>query len=178
MIRILIYFFIGVSLSIDAFSLAITIGTLSPSKKKKYELISIIGLFHFIMPLCGYYIGNTLIQLSTIKTNIIVSLIFFVLGIEMLLEKKEEHIIKNLAIIKIIVIALAVSLDSFAVGIVFGLKKEIIVISVPIISISSMIFTKIGLELGTYLSNKYQEKGKIIGVIILLLLGIKNLFEL
>ena len=177
MLKILIYFFIGISLSIDAFSLAIPIGTLSISNKKRKELISIIGLFHFIMPVLGYLLGNQLFQISKWKTNYIVSFIYITLSLDLLLSKQEEKSYTFLSLYKIIIIALTVSIDSFAIGIILGLKQERILLSSSIISFSSMLFTYSGLKLGNYLSNKYQEKGKIIGIMILLLLGIKSLFE-
>ena len=159
----------------DAFSLGISLGTLDLLKKEKKELVSIIGLFHFIMPLIGYRIGNQLIQISSKNMNYLVSFIVLVLSIEMAYEKSEENKIISFTVLKIILVAVTVSIDSLAIGFVYGLKKEFFFLAVPIISISSMIFTYSGLKIGTYLSNKYQEKGKKIGIGILLLLGLKNL---
>lgn len=176
MFKLLIYFFIGISLSLDAFSLSITIGTLSPSKRKQIELIGIIGLFHLMMPILGYILGNKLFQISNQYTNILVSFIFIILAIEMYLDRNEKHQLLILSFIKIIMIAITVSIDSFAVGIAFGLKQEMVMLAIPIISSCSMIFTYLGLKIGKYLKSKYQEKGKLIGIIILFLLGLKNLF--
>ena len=178
MSKILIYFFIGLSLSMDAFSLSISIGTLSPRRFKRIELILIIGLYHFFMPLIGFLIGSKFSEIELIKGNIIVSLIFIILSIEMYINRNNEENIKFLSFLKILLIALSVSIDSLIIGLAFGIKKEIIIIPISIISLCSMIFTYTGLKVGEYLSNKYQEKGKIIGVIILFLLGIKSFFDI
>lgn len=175
MSKIFIYFFIGISLSMDAFSLAISIGTLSPKKLKKIELILTIGIFHFFMPYFGSILGNYLKDLSMIPSNYIVAFIFIALGIEMVKNKDNENPIGLLTILKILFISLTVSIDALLIGLAFGIQKESLILGFIIISITSMMFTYLGLEVGTFLSKKDQEKGKIIGVIILFLLGIKNL---
>ena len=41
---------LGITLSMDTFSLSTIYGTLGIEKKKQYLLSIIVGLFHFIMP--------------------------------------------------------------------------------------------------------------------------------
>ncbi|MBR2828038.1 MAG: manganese efflux pump [Bacilli bacterium] len=172
----LIYFFIGISLSMDAFSLAISIGTLSPTKIKKMELITTIGIFHFIMPYFGSNLGNYLKDLSMIPSNYIVAFIFITLGIEMIKNKDNENQVGLLTFLKILFIGLTVSVDALLIGIAIGIQNESPILGFIIISVTSMIFTYLGLKVGTFLSSKDQEKGKIIGIIVLFLLGLKNLF--
>ena len=49
----LIYFFTGIGLSMDAFSLSLSLGTTNPKKSIILKTALIVGLFHFIMPLLG-----------------------------------------------------------------------------------------------------------------------------
>ena len=44
-------FFVAVSLSMDAFSLALIYGTCNMGKRNELLLAIIVGLFHFFMPL-------------------------------------------------------------------------------------------------------------------------------
>ena len=53
----LIYFFTGIGLSMDAFSLSLSLGTTNPEKNIILKTALIVGLFHFIMPILGYFIG-------------------------------------------------------------------------------------------------------------------------
>ena len=46
---------IGVSLSMDAFSLALIYGTYGLSRRNEIILSIIVGLFHFFMPLVGLF---------------------------------------------------------------------------------------------------------------------------
>ena len=49
---------IGISLSMDAFSLALLYGTYGLAKNEEITLSIIVGLFHFFMPLIGLFFGN------------------------------------------------------------------------------------------------------------------------
>ena len=71
MIETIIYFFIGLSLSIDAFSLSLSIGTLNLNKKQVAKLPIFIGIFHFFMPFIGILIGKSIATKLIIKVNYI-----------------------------------------------------------------------------------------------------------
>ena len=131
----LIYFFVGIGLSMDAFSLSLSIGTTSPKKNIIIKTALVVGIFHFFMPILGYSIGNILKD-KIIGINYLTFLIFIFLSIEMYRNRNEEKT-NILNIITILIIALSVSIDSFTVGIVFGLNNEYIIVSSIIFSIIS-----------------------------------------
>ena len=62
--QLLIYFFIAIGLSMDAFSLAIAYGTNNIEKKKILILSISVGLFHFFMPVLGSLIGQKINYLN------------------------------------------------------------------------------------------------------------------
>ena len=169
----LIYFFVGIGLSMDAFSLSLSLGTTYPSKRNIVKTSLIVGIFHFIMPLLGYFIGiNFKYRISGI--NILTFLLFVVLSFELYKNRNEENnsILNNLTIL---LIAFSVSIDSFTVGIVFGLNSEFIVISSIIFSLTSFIFTYLGLTLGKKLKDKYKKHSTYLGIILLLIVAFKYL---
>lgn len=166
----LIYFFMGIGLSMDAFSIAISIGTTNPNKKIIIIQSLLVGLFHLFMPILGSLIPiNALIS----RTNILTSIIFLILSIEMYRSRnnEEEIIIKN--IITIILISFTVSIDSFIVGTILKINNANIIITSSIFSFTSFIFTFLGLNLGIKLKEKYKEKANVFGSIILFLISIK-----
>lgn len=169
----LIYFFVGIGLSMDAFSLSLSLGTTYPSKRNIVKTSLVVGIFHFIMPLLGYFIGiNFKYRISGI--NILTFLLFVVLSFELYKNRNEENnsILNNLTIL---LIAFSVSIDSFTVGIVFGLNSEFIVISSIIFSLTSFIFTYLGLTLGKKLKDKYKKHSTYLGIILLLIVAFKYL---
>ena len=70
MLSFLIYFFIGISLSMDAFSLAFSLSINHLEKSKANKLSLLVGFFHLIMPLLGSKIGFV-IQKKEFINNII-----------------------------------------------------------------------------------------------------------
>lgn len=170
----LIYFFIAIGLSMDAFSLSIAYGTNKINKIKIIILSTLVGIFHFIMPLIGSNIGQKIFFLIN-KSNYIVSIIFFLLSYEMYRSRNEKHIEKLSTIISLILFPLTVSIDSFSVGLALGINNQNSKIAFIIFSVVSALFTFLGLTLGNYLSKKFGNKATYLGIIILVLIAIKYL---
>ena len=173
---LIIIIIIAIGLSMDACSLALIYGTLNV-KPKTHKLMSIIvGMFHFFMPIIGYQIGEVLLKVIKIDPNILVGIIFIILGIEMFLSIKEQAKVKILTgVVSIILFALTVSIDSFSVGIGFGISETNIIISCILFSIISGLFTYLGISLGKKLSTIFGNIAIIIGSTILIILGITYL---
>ncbi len=176
MIQVLIYFLIALTLSIDSFSMSLSVATLSHQKKNIRNLSILVGLFHLIMPIIGSYVGNILLKKITIHTNIISSLIFLLIAINLLLEKDKSKEIKSLNLLILLLLSLTVSIDSFNVGLAIGMSKESIILPSIIFMIISFLSTKFGFLLGKQLQNKYQNSSIYLGVFILIIISIKYLF--
>lgn len=164
---------IAVSLSMDAFSLSLAYGTLNLEKTYIKKLSTIVGIYHFFMPLLGLTIGNIILKIVPINTNIIVCIVLTFIGIEMIIEtfKKEEEI-KIMDINELLLFGLAVSLDSFSVGIGLKAITNNYIICVSIFSLSSFIFTYIGLVLGKKINNLIGKISTLIGGLTLIIIGI------
>lgn len=171
-------FLIAVGLSMDTFSLSLSYGMLDINKKNIYKITFMVGLFHFIMPLIGNYIGNIVINIIFIKEELIIGIVFLILTIELfcsLFNKEEINIINSNK--EILMFSLAVSIDSFTTG--FGLDA----INLPSIFISTIFFivsssfTFLGLSLGKKLNSIIGEKAKIIGILLLMILSIKYIIS-
>ena len=166
MYQLLIYFFIGISLSMDAFSLALVYGMNRPKLSKCYLISILVGVFHFIMPNLGVIIGRNFIRKYLVKSNILVGIIFLILAIQMLLSKNEEKKENITNILSMILFAFAVSIDSFSVGIALGIAKENIILASIMFSIISSTFTLIGLLLANKITEKYNKNAIYIGIFI------------
>lgn len=164
---------IAVSLSMDAFSLSLAYGTLNLKKEYIKKISLTVGLFHFFMPLIGLTIGNLLLKILPIKPDIIVCIVLIFIGIEMIIDSfKEEENIKIMINKEILFFALAVSLDSFSVGIGLEAITNNYIIAVSIFSLTSFIFTYIGLLLGKRINKLIGKLSTILGGITLIIIGI------
>lgn len=164
---------ISISLSMDAFSLSLAYGTLNINKKNRIILSVIVGIFHFLMPLIGMYVGKKIVNLLPIEPNTLIFIILFFIGIEMILETfKEDKKIIILNLFEFIIFGFAVSLDSFSVGL--GLRNIYSdpYIAASLFSISSFIFTFLGLKIGSKINQKIGCISTIFGGIVLIIIGI------
>lgn len=170
---ILVVFIIAVSLSMDAFSLSLAYGTLNLEKKYMHLLSIIVGIYHFFMPLIGLCVGNTVLSIIKINPNIIVFLVLCFIGIQMIIDSfKNEKLVKLVKLKDLLLFGLAVSIDSFSVGIGLNTITDNYLLSVTIFSLSSFTFTYIGLLLGKKISEIIGKLATIIGGIVLIIIGI------
>ncbi len=167
---------IGISLSMDTFSLSLTLGTVSENKLIKI-LPLFVGIFHFFMPILGNIIGITLINLLNLASNIILGTVLIVLGINLAIHYfKDESAEINLNIIGIIIFALSVSIDSFSVGLGINDITNNYYIASIIFALCSAAFTYLGIIIGKYSSKLIGKYAIILGIFLLLILGIFHLF--
>ena len=166
-------FLIAVSLSMDAFSLALIYGTKGLSKKNELILAIIVGIFHFFMPLLGLGVGNILMQYFVFDLDFVVGIIFLIIGIEMIISGQKQEEVKILTgIVGFLLFGLSVSIDSFTTGIGLSvISKSYISVSLMFMLISGM-FTYIGLKFGNKLSKRFGKYATISGGILMCLLAI------
>ncbi len=164
---------LAVSLSMDAFSLAIAYGTLNLQKNKIFLISLVVGIYHFFMPLIGLLVGEIIIKHISISSDIIVFIVLLFIGMQMIVESfKNKNSIKKVEFIEIILFGFAVSIDSLSVGISMNAFEIKPFICTTIFSITSLIFTYIGLLFGKKLNSIFGKISTIIGGILLIILGI------
>lgn len=171
-------FFVGIALSMDAFSIALSIGTLNLPKTKLLLLPVITGIMHFIMPMLGVLLGNQLLNIININPKLIVAIIFLYLAVVMYFDKKHENIPKITSFLSVFLFAFSVSIDSFSVGL--GLKglTDNYILSFLTFTVCSFSFTYIGLILGKYSVKILKEKATYLGILILIVLALANICQI
>ena len=171
--NIILIFIIAISLSMDAFSLSLAYGTINLNKKEINILSIIVGIYHFFMPIMGMLIGGYIVKYVHASSDLIILVIFTIIGINMILEsRKEQEEVKYMKISEMLLFGFAVSIDSFSVGIGLNSISNNFIMCSSIFSITSFIFTYIGLKLGKKLNLLIGKIATFIGGISLILLGI------
>lgn len=171
-------FLIGLALSMDAFSIALGIGTSRIPKFKRLLIPVIVGIMHFIMPMLGNILGDELFNIINIHPKLIVSIILFYLAFMMFLDRKNEKQTVISSIFSIFLLAFSVSIDSFSVGIGLSGITNNHLLSFLTFSICSGCITHIGLIAGKYSSKLLKDKAIYLGILILLALAIVNLCQI
>lgn len=163
---------IAVSLSMDAFSLSLAYGTLNMEKQEMKILSIIVGIYHFMMPLIGMWIGNKILDVLPIRPNTVVFVVLLVIGIQMIIESfKQTREVSLMKFSELLIFGLAVSIDSFSVGLSLRTIYNNPLICAFIFSFSSFLFTYLGLYLGKRINDIIGHISTRIGGIALIIIG-------
>ena len=176
--ELLILLIIGISLSIDAFSVSTCLGMYDISLKKTLKISLTVGLFHFIMPVLGVIVSYQLHKILLINSNIILGLILLLLALQQFIEyinpTKKEIKINNTGTL---LFALGVSLDSFSIGLGMSAITDNLLLASTIFTVCSFSFTFLGLTIGKYINKLLKKNSYLIGTILLTMLAITFLIK-
>ncbi len=174
--QILSILLIGIALSMDTFSLSLSLGTFNITNKQALKLSIIVGIMHFFMPILGMLLGEKLISLFELQCDFLLGVILLFIAIQMIIDliKHEENSF-NLNILGMFLFALGVSLDSFSVGLGIKAITENINLATSIFAICSFIFTFTGIMIGKFANKFIGTYASIFGVVILFILGIVHI---
>ncbi len=170
-------FLIGLALSMDAFSIALGIGTIRISSFKRLLIPLVVGIMHFIMPMLGNLLGDELFNIINIHPKLIVSIILFYLSFMMFAERKNDKQTIINSFFSVILLGFSVSIDSFSVGIGLSGITNNHFLSFLTFALCSGCITYIGLITGKYASKILKDKAIYLGILILFILGIVNLCQ-
>ena len=168
---------IGISLSMDAFSLALLYGTYGLAKNEEITLSIIVGLFHFFMPLIGLFFGNMIFHYFVVDANFVVGIIFGLIGFEMFISSFREEDVKILiGFVPFLLFGLSVSIDSLTTGIGLSSISDNYLMVSSIFMLFSGCFTYLGLKLGGFLSKRFGKLATIFGGGMMIVLGFFYIF--
>ena len=173
---------LSVGLAMDAFAVSVCKG-LSINKTSLKDSV-IVGLwfggFQALMPLLGYLAGINFSKYIEAFDHWIAFALLALIGINMIREsfsKEEKSESASLAPKLMFTLAIATSIDALAVGISFAFVNYNIVLSIICIGIITFVISALGVKIGSIFGSKYKNKAELAGGIILILIGLKILFE-
>ncbi|MCL2672447.1 MAG: manganese efflux pump MntP family protein [Clostridiales bacterium] len=188
-------FIIAVGLSMDALAVSVTQGFLLANHRRKWARVLLIaaffGLFQAVMPLIGYFIGSTFAgAVDRFGAWIAFALLLF-LGAKMIWDalrskKEDAKSAQHAKVGELVVLAIATSIDAFAVGITYSLMKtENIWANVAVIGCVTAAISFVGAALALRIARAaaaktgrdYTKIAAIVGGAVLIGIGIKILLE-
>jgi putative Mn2+ efflux pump MntP len=176
---------IAVGLAMDAFAVSITLG-LSAKRPKPKEIVIpglYFGFFQSLMPTIGYFAGIYFVdKIANLDHWIAFTLLGFIGG-KMIKDsfskgKREEGADKNtFGFIKMLVLAVATSIDALAVGITFAFFKVNIYTAILITGMVTFFIAMGGVIIGSVFGTKFRSKAEFAGGAVLVIIGIKIVIE-
>lgn len=173
---------VAIGLAMDAFSVAICKGlSMEKFDTKKAVIIGLyFGIFQALMPIIGYFLGNSLATIIADYDHWIALILLGIVGINMIREafdKDDTEVNDKVDFKSMIWLAIATSIDALTVGITFSFLKVNICFAALLIGIITYSFSIIGVMIGNKFGAKYKAKAEVTGGIILILIGIKIVIE-
>lgn len=173
---------ISVGLAMDAFAIAICKG-LSMKKldwKKAIIIGAYFGIFQSLMPIAGYFLGTTFETLVSKIDHWLTFILLFFIGLNMIresLEVESKNCNDDVSFKTMIILAIATSIDAFAVGVTFAFFKVKLLLAVIVIGIITFILSILGVKIGNKFGGKYENKAEFIGGCVLIVMGVEMLVE-
>ena len=174
---------IAIGLSMDAFAVSITLG-LSVRKPKMREMFIpgiYFGFFQALMPFIGFFAGTFFADKIQNLDHWIAFVLLGIIGGKMIKESfsnDDEKLNENpFQFFKMLLLAVATSIDALAVGVTFAFFETNIFKAIIIIGLTTFGISLCGVKIGNVFGAKFKSKAEFLGGAVLVLLGIKILVE-
>ena len=189
---------LSVGLAADAFEVSVCKGLSVVQMKPKHAWICGIyfGSFQAFMPLIGYWVGKAATSLASSKFDdsvvgtvcaVIAFILLAIIGGNMIKEslskeEEEEECSDSFNAKTMIPMAIATSIDAFAVGVALALNEAAsggtnIFITVAAIGVITCVLSALGVKIGNLFGKKFKKSAELAGGCILIILAIKFLLE-
>ena len=180
-------FALGVGLAMDAFAVSVCKGL--SSKRASLSSMAKCGLwfgsFQALMPLIGYFLGSLFRKQIEAFDHWVAFVLLVIIGINMLREafQKEEcdcccEKDADYSVKTMFTMAVATSIDALAVGISLSMAGDVnIYLAITMIGVITCVLSALGVKIGSLFGDRFEKKAEIAGGVILILLGVKILFE-
>jgi len=172
---------VAIGLAMDAFAVSIAKGV-SVNKNKLESAIllaSLFGGFQALMPVIGWLAGLGLKDIIMGVDHWIAFWLLGFIGAKMIYDstRSEDGKEEDITLFAALTLAVATSIDALMVGLSFAFLETPILIPILIIGIVTFVLSFVGVIFGSGMGSVFGKKIKILGGLILILIGIRILIE-
>ncbi|WP_267927518.1 manganese efflux pump MntP [Desulfolithobacter dissulfuricans] len=175
---------LATALAMDAFAVSMAAGALlrPVSRRQLFRLSFHFGLFQGLMPIGGYLAGLSIARFIAHWDHWIAFGLLLIIGGRMILEalrpgEDEAATTDPSRGLTLVMLALATSIDAFAVGLTLALLSVTIWIPALVIGVVTSAWCVAGVLLGARFGSICGRKVEVLGGVILVGIGIKILFS-
>jgi len=176
--------FIAVGLAADAFAVSVANGIAMRNHYRFYYSLLFgfyFGLFQFVMPIIGFYLGRMLSGVFVNFSNWIAFGLLAAIGLKMIYESvknndenmRAEAAGQILSVKNMCVLAIATSIDACAVGVSFAMTRTPLYLPAVIIGLTAFVFSAAGVYIGKQIGGLLNKGAGVAGGLILIVIGVK-----
>ena len=177
---------IALALSADAFSVSVAVSSCIRRQHLKNAILCAVffGGFQTLMPILGWQLGTMANRYVSKIDHWVAFGLLFAIGMNMIIgalkgdsESDCKRFENGLSLKMLFVLAIATSIDAFAVGISFGCLHTGVLMPSILIGLITAFVSIVGSTIGKTVAKYARGKAELFGGVILLLIGIKILAE-
>lgn len=176
---------IAVALAMDCFAITLSLacGSRGLTLRQAVRMAAYFGGFQFVMPVLGWLAGDRLLGLIRRFDHWVAFGLLALIGGRMIWESvhmsEEEKACRpdRTQGRRLLILAVATSIDALAVGLSLGVVRSGIVYPAVIIGITSFVLTIVGAKLGPVVGRLVGKRAELAGGLILIGIGLKVLVE-
>jgi len=173
------------ALAMDCFAVALGMasGSRGLTLKQAVRMAAYFGGFQFVMPVLGWLAGDRMLALIQGFDHWVAFGLLAVIGGRMIYEsiemREEEKAGRpdQTQGKRLLVLALATSIDALAVGLSLGVVRAGILYPAAVIGVMSFVLTVAGAKLGPVVGRIVGKRAELAGGLILIGIGVKILIE-
>jgi len=173
---------IAFALGCDAFSVGLALGTRILERRAAFRLWFHFGLFQFLMPLIGWYLGHRFLQSVKAYDHWIAFLLLAMIAAKMLYESlsppEDGRAVESFDPTRgwsLVVLSVATSLDALGVGFGMGIASLAVLKPALLIGLIAGAMTYAGIRLGRRLSLRFGKRVETAGALVLFVIAFKLL---
>lgn len=176
------FILLGIGLSFDSFAVSISCGLMKREIRFSQAVVfaGSLAFFQAVFPIIGWLIGGAIQNIIASVDHWIAFGLLSLIGGKMIYEGTQKEEVKDFNPFKfsvLIGLSIATSIDALVVGLSFGFLEMPILFPVLIIGVVTFIAAMLGMLFGKNIPAKRSQQSLIVGGIILILIGIKVLYE-
>lgn len=174
---------IAIGVSMDAFAVSICKGLSVRRIRPKHAALTAVwfGGFQALMPLAGFFLGVSFADFVSSVDHWIAFILLGIIGANMVKDSfdKDEScsLDPDFSFRTMLALAVATSIDAFAIGVTLAFLKVNIWYAVLFIGITTALFSAAGVYLGNLFGCRYKSKAEFTGGLILIVMGLKILLD-
>jgi manganese efflux pump family protein len=172
---------IAPSLGMDAFAVALGVGADLPTRSRRslFRLSFHFGLFQFLMPLIGWFVGQSLEDFVSTYEHWIAFALLASVGTRMVrasFQETETHMPTDPTRGRhLVMLSTATTLDALAIGMSLAMLQVNLVLPSAILGIVTAGMTLAGMLLGGQLHASWGKRAELIGGLVLIAIGVRVL---
>ncbi len=177
-------FLLAVSLSMDAFAISMCKGLAMKRISLSYAAViaAFFGVFQALMPVAGWLLASSFASYIIDYDHWVAFALLSLIGGKMIIDsfKNDGDELSEKSVLNIkelFMLAIATSIDAFAVGITFAFLNVNIFLSSFIIGAVTFVLSLVGVFIGARVGARFKNKATLLGGIVLVLIGVKILLE-